>query len=603
MAPSEDRPLLQWYAVIAVVAVAVRAIYVAECYQAPFFHLRLGDAFRYHVWAQQIAGGAWVGDQVFYQAPLYAYFLALIYGLLGESALVVRLVHLCLGSASCVFLAMAGRAFFNPRSGIVAGWMLAFYAPSIFLEGLLQKTALVLALTTGLLALLGSVVQRPSAFRWSGVALVTGLLALTRENALVFAGVIVLWILTGMTLSWRRRLAWSALFVGVLALVLLPVGLRNWAVSGDFQITTSQAGTNFYIGNHPQSDGTYVPLRFGRGSAEHERDDAVQLAEEAKGRRLSPREVSVYWFKRTMTFITEQPMDWARLIGRKFLLAGNAAEVADTEDQQVYAEWSYVLQVFSFLTHFGVLLPLAAFGLAMTWPARRQVLVLYLMGAAYAATVVLFYVLARYRFPLVPILTLFAAAGVVQGISALRSRRFRVFGLVVAGLAAVYANWPLYDRMTDRAQTYANFAAALSREPNRTSEAIGFFRHAIEVRPDQWIWHLELGQVLATQPDRIGEAIASYHEAIKLYPNHPETHFSMGQAFDKIRAFDPAIQHYRITVKLEPTHAVAHHNLGVNLARTGHWEQAIEQLTKALQLKPDYPLAQQNLERIKRNTP
>ena len=45
------------------------------------------------------------------------------------------------------------------------------------------------------------------------------------------------------------------------ALVLAPVALRNRAAGGELVLTTSQAGANFYIGNHPGADGRYQPLR------------------------------------------------------------------------------------------------------------------------------------------------------------------------------------------------------------------------------------------------------------------------------------------------------------------------------------------------------
>ena len=61
---------------IALLALVVRLIYIWQISHAPFFHLRLGDAAEYHQWALRIVGGDWRGEGVFYQAPLYPYFLA-----------------------------------------------------------------------------------------------------------------------------------------------------------------------------------------------------------------------------------------------------------------------------------------------------------------------------------------------------------------------------------------------------------------------------------------------------------------------------------------------------------------------------------------------
>lgn len=199
-----------------------------------------------------------------------------------------------------------------------------------------------------------------------------------------------------------RRTNAAAAFVLGLALVLLPVAARNYAVGGGFYLTTSQFGPNFFIGNNARSDGTYSSLRAGRGSPEYERQDATELAERATGRRLTPAEVSSYWTDRALGFITSQPGTWVKLLARKFLLLVNADEMLDTESQASYAEWSWPLRATGWFTHFGVLVPLAMLGVWTTWPDRRRLAVLYALTIAYAASALMFYVFARYRFPLVP---------------------------------------------------------------------------------------------------------------------------------------------------------------------------------------------------------
>ena len=86
-------------------------------------------------------------------------------------------------------------------------------------------------------------------------------------------------------------------------MLLLPVAIRNAAVGGGFYLTTSQFGSNFFIGNNPASDGTYMSLRPGRGAPEFERLDATELAQKAVGRTLTPGEVSDYWFDRSRAYI------------------------------------------------------------------------------------------------------------------------------------------------------------------------------------------------------------------------------------------------------------------------------------------------------------
>ena len=134
----------------------------------------------------------------------------------------------------------------------------------------------------------------------------------------------------------------AAIFVAGLAIVFAPVVARNYSVDGGFYLTTSQFGSNFYIGNNPNADGTYASIRFGRGAPEFERLDAKEVAEESVGRTLSPSEVSSFWTGRALGYITSQPLSWLKLTGRKILLLFNRSEMLDTESQESYAELSMV---------------------------------------------------------------------------------------------------------------------------------------------------------------------------------------------------------------------------------------------------------------------
>jgi hypothetical protein len=70
----------------------------------PFFALPSVDPRMYHEWALRIAGGEWMGDAVFFLAPLYAYFLALVYAACGPSFLAAKLVQCAIGSLTCVLV-------------------------------------------------------------------------------------------------------------------------------------------------------------------------------------------------------------------------------------------------------------------------------------------------------------------------------------------------------------------------------------------------------------------------------------------------------------------------------------------------------------------
>src|SRR6185295_17535505 len=138
---------------------------------------------QYDLWAQQIAGGQWIGTEVFYQTPLYPYFMAVIFKLAGHNLFAVRLIQAVLSSLSCVLLGFACRRFFSQRAGLIAAALLAVYPPAIFFDGLVQKSSLDLFLMALTLFVIGEFQQRRR-WKWLVAAgLVIGLLTLNRENA------------------------------------------------------------------------------------------------------------------------------------------------------------------------------------------------------------------------------------------------------------------------------------------------------------------------------------------------------------------------------------------------------------------------------------
>ena len=596
-------------AAVAAFAFAIRLLYLWQIREAPFFTLLMGDSKGYDEWARRIAAGDWIGTEVFYQAPLYPYFMGLIYTVAGHDVLAVRICQAVLGSMSCALIAHAAWRLFSKRAGIIAGLLLALYPPAIFFDGLLQKTALDAFLTSLAIWIISGLIKSPSSSwrSWVGLGATMGALSLTRENALILIGVIVVWCVLGSGRPegspvpehiGRERpsgrpspmVAAAAFVIGV-ALLLLPVAIRNHAVGGGFYLTTSQFGPNLYLGNNARTDGSAGSLIGGRGSSEYERQDAIDLAERATGRRLTPGEVSSYWTNQTLAFIRSQPTAWLKLIARKVVLLWNSTEAFDTESQESYAEWSPLLGVGAYIGNFGLLVPLAAFGVCVTWSDRRRLWIFYALGLTYAASVVLFFIYARYRFPLVPFLVLFTSAGAAHATEFLRSRsrtELAALAALVAGLV-VFTHVPMLDAADNRAVTEHNLGSALQSE-GRLADAIDRYKKAIAIKPDYVPAYSNLGAALLSSGDVTG-AIAAYQHALEVDPNFADAHFNMGNALLHEGDAARAIGHFRSALKSSPDSVDARTNLGVALADNGQLDEAIAELETAVRAAPGSAVA------------
>jgi hypothetical protein len=182
-------------AAISAFAFAIRLIYLWQIRDAPFFTLLMGDSKGYDEWARRIAAGDWIGTDVFYQAPLYPYFMGAIYSVAGHDVLAVRAGQAILGSVACALIADAAWRLVSKRAGIIAGLLLALYPPAIFFDGLVQKTALDGFLISLAIWIISGILVSPknSLRSWAGLGATMGALSLTRENALVFIVVILVW--------------------------------------------------------------------------------------------------------------------------------------------------------------------------------------------------------------------------------------------------------------------------------------------------------------------------------------------------------------------------------------------------------------------------
>ena len=558
------------------IAFVPRLLYLYQIQSIPLFYHLAGDGRTYDEWAQRIAAGDWLGSGVFYQAPLYPYLLGLLQVFFGHDLWLIRFLQIILGSLSCALIFVIGQKLFSHGAGIAAGLFLAFYAPAIFFDALIEKSNLDLFLLSSLLVLLIGAMQRQHWHQWLSAGAVLGLVGLTRENALVLVVVIPFWIVTYFSGQSRQtRATWTGLFLGGLLLILLPVGLRNLAVGGEFKLTTSQFGANFFIGNNPGADGTYGSVQRIIGEPQLEGNDAARLAEREAGRTMPPGEVSDFWLQKALSYIRAQPGEWFKLLAKKSLMVWNAREVEDSDDFYIYSRWSWLLTFVGWVNHFGVLAPVAAVGVWLTRGQWRRLWILYAIVVAFAGSVAVFYVFGRYRFPLVPLLALFAGAALAYLPTLVRNRDWRssigVFAVLL--LSALIVNWPIYGIRGPGSGGYNNLSNAYYKQ-GKVSEAINTARQALAVAPDRGVAYYNLGNLYAGQ-GRFDLAKQYFERAMEIYPNYADARSNYGQLVAERGDLETGIRYFREAIHLNPSIPRAHLNLGVALAKLGRIDEAI----------------------------
>jgi 4-amino-4-deoxy-L-arabinose transferase-like glycosyltransferase len=500
---------------VLVVAAALRVAHVLALRSTPWFEHLVVDAGFYDAWAVRIAAGEWLGTRAFYTDPLYPYLLGGLYALVGRDLLVVRLVQVALSVGTCALVARLGRRVGGPAVGLLAALGFALYKPEIFYVAEVEKTCVSIFLT----ALGLTLFFETSLPRRLGSGLAFGLAVLTRANMLLVAPL--------GALALRRDGGGRAAlaFVAGFALALAPVAWRNHRVSGEWVLTTTQGGQNFYIGNNPDNlSGSYGALPFVRMNPAFEEDDFRAEAERRVGRALDAREASRFWWDEALRFLRERPGDAARLMLRKLALAWNDFEVADNQDQYTLARDSWVMR-FPF-PGFGLLAALAAVGALAAFRGSRPVRLLLGFAVVHTASTAAFFVFSRYRIQIVPALLPVAALGAVELWRRLReapSRRLAADAVAFAAAAAfAFRTIPPFTNDDPRIQAMHLHKVAdvwlIADDPARAADVL---REAIAVCPTRCPGELDHLLAIEVERGRRDDAVALLRRLTAAHPDEP----------------------------------------------------------------------------------
>jgi 4-amino-4-deoxy-L-arabinose transferase-like glycosyltransferase len=450
----------------------------------PFFADPSVDERMYHEWASAIARGEGFGDRVFLNGPAYPAFLALLYRIFGPSLLAAKAAQSALAALDCLLVWLLGRRLFGPQVALGAAAILACSELAIFYPGTLLLEGAQGTLVLAILLLTTRALERDAPWRWVAAGACTGLAALARPNALLFGAIVCAWIALRPGSQLRRRAIAMLAFAASMSALVATATWHNARVGGDFVLVSYAGGMNLFIGNNPDAPGGFrVPRIVPSALADDPEEQRVvfeALAERASGRPLAPSEISAFWSRRALDYVREQPVAWARLMLRKVLLSFNAYEPWNVRSLTLTRESSSVLRLP--LLGFGVIAPFAALGLWATRCRWRQLVPLYAWLVTVWSTLWIFFVLSRYRVAALPVLALFAAAGGVRILDALRARRVRSLvaqALALAGLA-IGVHWPLAKEQLGTA--YYNLANRL-RAQGQIERAIDAYQESMRRSP------------------------------------------------------------------------------------------------------------------------
>ena len=582
---------VDWRTALAVFALAlvVRLVFLWDGRGYPAFLVPLVDAANYDAAARSLATGQGFTNQFFWQPFLYPVFLAGIYAVAGPSILTAMVVQMVLGAVTCALTCVLGTRLLDRASGLAAGLIVALYGPLLFHESELLGVGLAAFWTPlFLLAVLGAR-SRPGLLTGLAVGIIGALAVLTRSEFLVPIAAAAVWLITLVRRTAPRRtvLTGASVLLGF-GVAVMPAVRCNARQNGRMSFLPVGGGINFYLGNHP--DQTRVATTTGF------RWDEL-LLEASEGGPMHASEYGPYFWRQSWAYIAADPLGFVSRLGGKLAQFAAPREIARGSDVYVEREWSrmqYVLtwKAGGFAFPFGVLLPLAAFGLVVNWRRLPAAVVLYL--GLFALAVALVFVTGRYRLPVVPVFAVLGGGGLVTVLRWVRAHRWlrlagATGGVLVGGvLISLPGPFPLERAELNQGaglyvcmgQTYDHWG--------QLDQALDCFQRELRGNPHCCAAYTGSARILTGQ-GRDEDALRCFQAALDLQPESYQTHVNLGMQLDRMNRRPEAVVQLRQAVALQPLALQVHRMLASVLADSGEYAAAELAATAGLRVCPIDP--------------
>lgn len=353
----------------------------------------LSDASDYQQLAQNLLSQHrfGIGSQPYsYRTPFYPLFLALVSALFGNGLFPVFVVQAVLGAGTALLAFKLGQLLSISRVGLIAGALVAIEPQLVIFSGvLLTETLFTFLLVAALFTTLWGL-NSPKPLRFVSAGILWGLSALTRPVGLAYLVVVLAVRLIAQPRERGRFLARYALILSLSLITLAPWAIRNTLVQKQFVPLTTMGGVNFWIGDNPQSKGTYDFPKSDNPLID------PSLSEVARDR---------LGYQEGLKFIFSSPLSFLRNAGLKSALMINPLPDPYWAERTM-PPWLKPIEIVYATLWFEALFVFAIASLVSSGRDHWE-----LVGLL-AATLLFFAIslaMRRFRVPMLPILAIFAA--------------------------------------------------------------------------------------------------------------------------------------------------------------------------------------------------
>jgi len=319
--------------------------------------------------------------------PGYQVFLAAIYIFFGHHYEIVWIIQALLHVASAALLFASAKHLFGERGkyvGFSAVFLFAFFIDNLELSAMLMTETLLLFLLVASLHSFIRFFQEPTKWRAALLGLTATAALMTRPTLLLALLIFVIFCL------WKRYFAQLSVLLVCSLLLISPWAIRNYQIFGTPVIVGTAGGYDLWVGNNEEANGELEP--------------SATIAEYA--RMHTPTQTSVHGVQEVLRFVKTQPLSAFSLLLIKTSVYFSAARPA--------AFWFHqhglnqILTIFLSSVFAFILFSFGIAGAVLLWRKGELYRWLLLLALTAPLSVIPIVVETRYRYPLYPLLALFA---------------------------------------------------------------------------------------------------------------------------------------------------------------------------------------------------
>lgn len=405
--------------IISLMALALRLIAGWQMYKsvpAVFDPSSQTDMYTYLLYGKQFAEGTYNshGGAYYYQPFYYAVFLRVLFTIFGSDPLVVVIAQSILGAATIFLTGILGARLGGKKAGIIAALILTLFRNHI----LYTPFALIAILQTFLITLSVYLVfiafDKKKWQYWALVGLVMSCSILSRGNFLLLIPFVMFFIWRVHKPGVKSVLIPMAAFLLAVYLPQMPFSLKNYQVTGEWTGPSTAGDIVLSIGNNPDAPPGTEDLP-GPHYINYDEYSEVSHWPQEKDQELGDSIKS--WIK-------NNPLHWLEMKFKTLFLYVSNHEAYNniTLSQSLRAlPWlnSYILLDF-WIVAIPFLVLLIRIVLSGKFSKRKNNYLLITV-IVYSASIVIFYVLSRYKLPIIPLLSVCAGMEFVRWVQMFKS--------------------------------------------------------------------------------------------------------------------------------------------------------------------------------------